>query len=108
MRLLVVALVLLVVQQLGWRSPVPREHEDPLDVISLLDGATTTSDSIAIAGRVVDVAPTFGDGVRLTLDLEAADEHAASGLVSVSIHETERRWHTGDRVALRSRLRRVT
>src|SRR5205085_7165189 len=43
-------------------------------------------------------------------DLTAArsDEAVHHGLVSVSLRETNRRWRTGDRLSLTSRLRRVT
>ncbi|HEY2774456.1 MAG TPA: DNA internalization-related competence protein ComEC/Rec2 [Candidatus Binatia bacterium] len=74
---------------------------------ALLGDESSTGGAIAITGRVVDLAPTFGDGVKLTLAVETADDAAASGLLGVSLHETSRRWRTGDRIALRSRLRRI-
>lgn len=108
---IVAALAVLVAQWFcGCGQPLPPvvPAGEPPHVESFLEGRTSTTDKVAIEGRVVDAAPTWGTGVRLTVDVESADGEPAGGLLSVSMRETARRWRTGDRLALRSRLRRVT
>jgi competence protein ComEC len=114
MRWIAAALLLLVVQQAFWREPSPSRRwfdgadaERAVRVEDLLEGRHTSPLPVALVGRVVDASPTWGSGVRLTMDLESADGAAASGLLSVSLRETTRRWRSGDRLALRSRLRRI-
>jgi competence protein ComEC len=106
------ALVLILVQH-GAGCGVPRTpeslgHASSRHVVELLEGRTSTPDHVELIGRVTDAAPTWGSGVRLTIDTELADEKPVQGLASVSLRETSRRWRTGDRLALRSRLRRIT
>ena len=108
MRSIVAALLLLIVQQLCWRLPaVPSPDQSRPPAESLLNGGNSSAEPFVLTGQVVDASPTWGQGVRLTLDLESADDRPASGLVSVSLRETSRRWRTGDRLSLRSRLRRI-
>ena len=85
----------------------PGENAAPPTIERLLEGRNSSADAIALSGRVVDASPTWGEGVRLTVDVETARDAAATGLVSVSLRETSRRWRTGDRLALTSRLRRI-
>jgi hypothetical protein len=109
MAFVVAALLLLSVQQVtlpGPAVPLPNE-EGPPRIESLLDGRSSSVDAVALTGRVVDASPTWGEGVRLTVDVEIAREAPAEGLVSVSLRQTSHRWRTGDRLALSSRLRRV-
>lgn len=80
---------------------------EPLRIGAVLGNATSTVDKFRLVGRVVDASPTFGRGVRLTVELETLDDRAATGRVSVSLRQTSRRWRTGDRLALRSKLRRI-
>ena len=112
MRVVLAALALLVVQQFFWRTtelPVrPGDASLPVPIAALLDGANSTPLPVELVGRVVDAAPTWGEGVRLTVTAESVDERAAEGLVNVSLRETSRRWRTGDRLSLRTRLRRIT
>ena len=122
---IVAALLLLFVQQLlPWTpslrpsgkaaasqaAPPPRAvaiTAEALHVQDLLGAATSTVDKFRLVGRVVDASPTFGRGVRLTVELESLDDRAATGHVSVSLRQTSRRWRTGDRLAVRSKLRRI-
>lgn len=103
MPFVVAALVLLLVQHAAWPLPSP----DATSIVSVLEGANSTAGRVRLVGRVVDAAPTWADGVRLTVEAESADEEATTGLVSVSLRETSRRWRSGDRLALDSRLRRI-
>lgn len=105
MRFVAVALLLLCYQYFASSAPTP--SESPTAIESLLEERNSTETPVVLVGRVVDAAPTWGNGVRLTMAMETADEHEATGLVSVSLRETSRRWRTGDRLSLRSRLRRV-
>lgn len=122
---IVAALLLLFVQHLlpwtpslrpSWKTPASQAAPHPrsvattaetLHVEDLLGAATSTIDKFHLVGRVVDASPTFGRGVRLTVELESLDDRAASGRVSVSLRQTSRRWRTGDRLAVRSKLRRI-
>ncbi len=93
----------------GCGEPLPAtpRPDAPRAVESFLEGRPSTADKLELAGRVVDASPTWGSGVRLTVDVETVDGRAVAGRLSVSMRETARRWRTGDRVRLRSRLRRV-
>jgi competence protein ComEC len=106
------ALVLILVQHGAGcgvpRTPVAGDDASPRHVVELLEGRTSTTEHVELTGRVTDAAPTWGSGVRLTIDVELADEKPVHGLASVSLRETSRRWRTGDRLAFRSRLRRIT
>jgi competence protein ComEC len=106
------ALVLILVQHGAGcgvpRTPEPLGDAAPPHVVELLEGRTSTPDHVELTGRVTDAAPTWGSGVRLTVEVELADGKPVQGLVSVSLRETSRRWRTGDRLASRSRLRRIT
>ncbi len=112
MRFVLSALALLVVQLVFWRtidpSGAPADAGLAVPVAALVNDANTTSEAVQLTGRVVDAAPTWGEGVRLTVAAETVDGRAAEGLVNVSLRETSRRWRTGDRLALRTRLRRIT
>ena len=103
----VLAALLLLGLQYAWQPPPSPPVAAPA-VEALLNGGNSTAMPVRLAGRVTDAAPTFGEGVRVTLDVESADGAAAGGLVNVSLRETSRRWRTGDRMALSSRLRRIT
>jgi len=107
---LVAAVVLLLVQHFvgcGPGVPSSADRAQPPPVAALVGEANSTPDALDLTGRVADAAPTYADGVRLTVDVETAGGAPATGLVSVSLRETSRRWRTGDRVSLSSRLRRV-
>src|SRR5437868_6386478 len=112
MRFVLVAVALILVQQLCWRTSDPPHATagdgSPIPVTSVFEDNSSTSDPILLRGRVVDASPTWGEGVRLTVAAEAIDDRAAEGLVHVALRETSRRWRTGDRLSLRSRLRRIT
>ncbi|HXC53147.1 MAG TPA: ComEC/Rec2 family competence protein [Candidatus Limnocylindrales bacterium] len=112
MRFVLSALALLIVQQVFWRTiDPPGAPGDPglaVPIAAFAGDASTTNEAVHLTGRVVDAAPTWGEGVRLTVVAESVDDRAAEGLVNVSLRETSRRWRTGDRLALRTRLRRIT
>lgn len=122
MRFVVAALLLLTFQQFWWRTPSPDDSSSSVGAASapssgdslppavelLLGDRNCTAEAVALIGRVVDASPTWGEGVRLTVAVETADDAAADGLVSVSLRQTSRTWRSGDRLALRSRLRRIT
>lgn len=109
MRWIVAALVLLLVQQAAWREPLwfLADGTTSPSVEALLEGGRSTPTPVDLVGRVVDASPTFAEGVRLTVDVETAAGKAARGLLSVSLRQTSRRWRNGDRLALRSRLKRI-
>jgi competence protein ComEC len=109
MRFVLAALALIAAQQLAWRTPlqVGPDVAEPPAIEALLRGRSSTADKVPLVGRVVDASPTYGDGVRLTIDVESADGVAGTGLVSVSVRSTKRRWRTGDRLSVTSRLRRI-
>ena len=99
---IVVALLFLGGQWWSGSAPSP-----PPGIENLLQGRNSTTDAVALRGRVVDAAPTYGRGMRLTLQLEAANDVPCTDLVSVSLRETSTRWRTGDRLELRTKLRRI-
>jgi len=68
---------------------------------------------VRVQGRVAEVAPTYGGGVRIALELESLGDETgalrpASGRISLSIRSTQQLWRTGDRLGVTSRLRRIT
>lgn len=84
-----------------------------LRVEALLEGQLSTDVGYNIRGTVVDVAPTSSGGLRLAVAVEDVAHNlelprAATGIVALSIRYAKQRWHTGDRVGFRSRLRRMT
>jgi len=87
--------------------------EAPMRVESLLEGQVTTGAGYNIRGSIIDVSPSSTGGVRLAvavddLALDREEPRAASGVVALSIRYGNQRWHTGDRIKFRSRLRRLT
>ncbi|HYC53637.1 MAG TPA: DNA internalization-related competence protein ComEC/Rec2 [Candidatus Binatia bacterium] len=79
----------------------------------LLEKSLGDDVKVRLEGRASAVVPTYGGGVRMTLALERAAPDGemlsdAAGLVSVTVRSTRSVWRTGDRIALTSRLRRIT
>lgn len=93
-----------------WRRWLATDGRTPVE--ALLEGEATSEVPYRIVGRVADVAPRQAGGVRLTVEAETAERAGrgvvdARGSVALSLRSTRRSWHAGDRVAFRSRLRRI-
>ena len=87
MDFIVAALLLLCFQQFD--SPAKSGPDTNLPaIVSLLDGHNSSVDAIALTGQVIDVSPTWGEGVRLTVQVESARGAPVEGLVSLSLRET--------------------